>query len=192
MRGYTYAVGKHYLALSWFVVSGVLGVISEFHDGGLVLPTIGWALIALFGLSLAQFRAYHDVRGQLLSALADANRINPAAQRVAFKNVLDRAIRRGGEVEQRLVISKSDEQEWADRVTAFLVASLGEGEARKFRDQVRYTGYAKTIMGADVDDVWVDAGIRFLTGISDRADAITIQPDFSASAFDDDFELWDA
>lgn len=58
---YIGAVWRHWLGLAWFFVAGLLGAVTYFEPG-LRVPSWGWWLLALIGLIVSQFLAFHDLR----------------------------------------------------------------------------------------------------------------------------------
>jgi hypothetical protein len=98
--GYVYGVARHFIAFGWFLLAGALGAIAYFVHDFDVLEAWEWWVLAVCGLTIAQFRAYHDLRGQLLQTLMETARVDPAAQRVGFKNALHAARLMGLELER--------------------------------------------------------------------------------------------
>jgi hypothetical protein len=83
---YATAVARHFISFGWFVLAGVLGIVSEFTGSLRFLPTWAWWTLAMVGLTVAQFRAYHDVASQIAEARARAGDLDTEVSKRAYLN----------------------------------------------------------------------------------------------------------
>ena len=133
---YADAVFKHFVSFAWFVIAGGFGVASEFVGSLRFVPTWAWWVIALAGLTVAQFRTYQDARGQLASALARAGDLDTAeAKRAYLEGTIAEARKIRDEIAEfgahwpTMQGLNADVSHWEDVVRAELRRSFPAGTA---------------------------------------------------------------
>jgi hypothetical protein len=180
IREWLRTVAQHWFAAVVAFVAAIIGVIQGvFVD----LHVSLWIWLGIFaiGFVYAQLAAFSDVVEERDVAVANQDRLDPATQRIGFKNTLIAAAAQARELEENVFVSKPQRKRWLDVVAAFLAAAVGDGEAAALREASTYRGYAVTLAGGDDarDDVWLDETARRLDQLRERADTIPIRPDFN-------------